>query len=65
MDIHSYFGEVVTPSTSASRLSSNSSEEDPDVESLGSIASSCSLTRWWSSDTVDIPRMELYALKSM
>ena len=34
MDICSYFGEASTPSTSASRLSSSSSEDESEVESL-------------------------------
>ena len=34
MDIRSYFGEASTPSTSASRLSSTSSEDESEVESL-------------------------------
>ena len=34
MDIRSYFGKASTQSTSASRLSSSSSEEESDVESL-------------------------------
>ena len=34
MDIRSYFGEGSTPSTSASRLSSSSSEDGSEVESL-------------------------------
>ena len=38
MDIHSFFGSTSTPSTSVSRQSSSSSEDDSDVESLGSTA---------------------------
>ena len=34
MDIRSYFGEASTPSTSASRLDSSSSEDESEVESL-------------------------------
>ena len=34
MDICSYFGEASIPSTSASRLSSNSIEDESEVESL-------------------------------
>ena len=34
MDVHSYFGEASTPSTSASRLGSSSSEDEYEVESL-------------------------------
>ena len=32
MDIHSYFGKASTQSTSASRLSSSSSEEESDID---------------------------------
>ena len=39
MDIRSYFGEASTPSTSASRVNSSSSEDESEVESLDLEAS--------------------------
>ena len=38
MDIRSYFGSTNAPSTSVSRQSSSSSEDNSDVESLESTA---------------------------